>query len=207
MSRILPVTSTGTASVYTILRHVQARSRHMEGRARHMEARRAGESLSLPADLDQSYSRTPVVVIFFTPSAGNNARKEVRFLEELAADVQVMGGELLVISAIEYKYWSHLLSDQHNLSIYFDKDNRIAEDNGLFDPANPSWKFISGLEEDAPAPALYVLQPGGRIVYYYQDRHFVLYQPELSKIELFQRELLTKVYENTAHKALKGIAV
>jgi peroxiredoxin len=193
MSRILPVAPARIASVYAISRRI--------------EARQAGEHLALPAGLDQSYSRTPSVVVFFTPSAGNKAQKEVRFLEELAADIRVVGGKLWVISAIERKYWNHLLADQNSLFIYFDKDNRVAEANGLFDPANPSWKFISGLEEDAPVPVLYVLQPGGRIVYYFRDSHFALYQPELSKIELFQRELLTKVYENAAHKALNGIAV
>lgn len=191
MTRTLPVAPARTASVYAISRHI--------------EARQAGEYLSLP--LEQSDARTPLVVIFFTPSAGKEARKEVRFLEGLAADVQVMGGRLLILSAIERRHWNHLLSDPNSLSIHYDKDNRIAEDNGLFDPANPSWKFISGLDEDAPVPALYVLRPGGRIVYSYQDSHFTLYRPELSKIELFQRELLTKVYKNAAHEALKGIAV
>jgi len=135
----------------------------------------------------------PLVVVFI--GSANSAAPDIKALKSLQADVQVMGGRLLVLSSIEPKYLRKLLKNQDNLTVFYDKDNTIAEQFGLYDVANPLWQWISGVEEeDIPIPAFYVITPDRQIAYHHIDYSLNVYTKDGYIKQPFIRDLLTSVY-------------
>jgi len=135
----------------------------------------------------------PLVIVFI--GMANNAVLDIRALKSLQADVRVMGGRLLVLSSIQPKYLRKLVKNQDNLTVFYDKDNAIAELFGLYDVANPLWQWISGVEEeDVAMPAFYVVAPDRQIVYHHIDYSLSVYTNEGYVARPFIRELLTSVY-------------
>lgn len=140
------------------------------------------------------YLDKPLVVTFFNTSNGNIA-EQIKNLESLRADIKVMGGRLIVLTAIPLKYLRTALRNYENLVVVYDKDNEIASQFGLYDAANPLWQWVSGVEsEDAALPALYVISPDRKIIYHHIDYNLSLYADNNYYARTFMRELLTAVY-------------
>jgi hypothetical protein len=100
-----------------------------------------------------------------------------------------------VLSSIQPKYLRKLLKNHDNLTVFYDKENAIAELFGLYDVANPLWQWIAGVEEeDVPMPAFYVVTPDKQIVYHHIDYSLSAYSKQGYVAQPFIRELLTSVY-------------
>lgn len=136
------------------------------------------------------------VVLVFRPVFHNDADVQRLFLESLQADVNVMGGELLVVTNATIKSLTANLQRTNTLHIFSDPDNEIARNYGLYNAANPLSDWLSGIEGDISLPAYYILSPGGKIVYHYVDYNFRTYDYEHFDGQLFVRQLLTAVYQS-----------
>jgi len=145
------------------------------------------------------YLDKPLVITFFNTHTGNIS-EQVKNLESLRADIKIMGGRLVVVTALQPKQLKKALQHYSNLTVVYDNDNEIAELFGLYDAANPLWQWVAGVEDENVAmPAFYVISPDRQIIYHHIDYALSLYAENNYYAKAFTRELLTAVY-NTAQQ-------
>ncbi|WP_109693977.1 redoxin domain-containing protein [Chitinophaga deserti] len=133
----------------------------------------------------------PLVLAFFSVHWNDYGPKFLQQLEDLYADIQVMGGQLLVVTGDRKEDLKGL---QVKFPLAYDKDYRIAKSAGIYAETDPLWARLSGFEENAPLPAVYVLGQSQRIGWSFTDRLFDQQIP--------RRELLTAVYTTGQAQAL-----
>src|SRR5688572_20657049 len=135
----------------------------------------------------------PLVVAFISLHWNGYAQKLLQDLQALCADVRIMGGELLVISDEDSSGFLSLADKQPlPFSIVWDKQHKIASQFGIYSSTDPIWDRISGINADVPVPALYVLDPSGKIAFDQVDHYFEKRIPA--------RELLSAVYDASSHR-------
>ena len=140
----------------------------------------------------------PLAIAFL--GASNNTGELIKGLKSLEADIQVMGGKLLILTGVEPRYLQRALRNHEGLTVFYDEDNTVAELFGLYDVSNPLWQWVSGIErDDIPLPAFYVVSAERQIVYHHIDYALKLYAYNNYQSQPFVRELLTSVY-NTAQQ-------
>ncbi len=116
----------------------------------------------------------PLVIAFL--GAPGQAAADILKLEKLGTGIQQCGGRLLVLTAIAPRHLRRQLRQSDTFTLFYDKDNTIAELFGLYDPQNPLWQWVSGIEEEEQVlPALYVAAPDRNITFSYVDYHFSLF--------------------------------
>lgn len=133
----------------------------------------------------------PLVLAFYSRHWNGYAPDFVRQLEDLYADIQVMGGQLLVVSGDPVEELKGLGA---KFPLAYDKDYAIAKSAGIYAETDPLWARLSGFEENAPLPATYVLGQSQRIAWAFTDPLFDQRIP--------RRELLTAVYTAGQAQAL-----
>ena len=143
----------------------------------------------------------PLVICFYPLEHSKPANLEG--LESLQADVEIMGGKLLVLTNAPVKKFKRRVRQQNKLTIFYDRNNEIAEAFGLYDAENLLWQWVSGVEnEEATLPAYYVISPDRQIGFHYIDYGFETYQAENEVTQHpFVRELLTAVYQSARQYA------
>ncbi len=153
---------------------------------------------------DLLYNNHPLVIAFLGASA--NTIAHIKAIKSLEADIQVMGGKLIVLSSLTQRYLQNALKNIEGLNVFHDRDNVIAEQFGLFDASNPLWQWASGVEDDdAPLPAFYVLNAEKQIVYHHIDYSLSLYTGSNYTTQPFVRDLLTSVYNTAQQRTYKPI--
>jgi len=141
----------------------------------------------------------PLVVAFYSIHWNGYGKKLLEDLTDIYADIRVMGGQLLLISAEEKKYFEEATSDlQLPFASVWDQHNHIARKAGVYSPSDPIWDRISGVNEDVPTPAIYVLTPSLKITYSAVDLYL--------ERSLDKRDVLSAVYE-ASHQDSQGIAI
>ncbi len=136
----------------------------------------------------------PLVVAFISLYWNGYAQTLLQELVALHADIQVMGGELLVISDEDAAGFASLAGQQPlPFNIVWDKQHKIASQFGVYAATDPIWDRISGVEADVPTPAVYVLGPSGKIVFDQVDLYLEQHIPA--------RDLLSTVYQSRQGKA------
>ncbi|WP_346315923.1 redoxin domain-containing protein [Chitinophaga sp. YIM B06452] len=137
----------------------------------------------------------PLVLAFFSIHWNGYGEKYIKELQDLYADIQVMGGQLLVVSADSRKELEEVVA---RYSITFplaqDRGHQIARSAGIYAETDPLWDRLSGFEENAPLPAIYVIGQSQRITYDFTDRYF-------DRV-INRRELLSEVYTAGQAQAL-----
>ena len=119
----------------------------------------------------------PLVVVFYSGISVNPS--SLRAVSNLQLKVQEGGGNLVVISSDTSKDFKKRVSQLNNLTVFFDTDNEIAEQFGLFDYANPLGNWLSGIDDaSASLPAVYVIAPYRDIVFHYVDYQFNFFAEE-----------------------------
>lgn len=135
----------------------------------------------------------PLVVAFISLHWNGYAQKLLEELRSLYADIRIMGGELLVISDEDNSGFLSLADKQPApFSTVWDRQHKIATQFGIYSSSDPIWYRISGINADVPIPALYVLDPSGKIVFDQADHYFEKHIPA--------RELLSAVYDASSHR-------
>jgi peroxiredoxin len=137
----------------------------------------------------------PLVLAFFSIHWNGYGESYLRQLQELYADVLVMGGQLLVVSADDRKELEYLVK-KHQLSfpLAIDKNHQIARSAGLYLESDPLWDRVSGIEENAAFPAVYVIGQSQRISYHFLDHYL--------QNAINARDLLSEVYSAGQAQAL-----
>lgn len=141
------------------------------------------------------HEQQPLVTIFYT--AGKHKADNFRFFELLHQKIEAGGGRLLVITSLE-----HVASANANFlgsfDIFKDRRNAVAKAFGLYNPQNPLWNWVPGIEESETfLPAFYVIAPDKQIVHHHIDYSFSLFnEPDLLQHLLIER--LLKSVEHTA---------
>lgn len=129
----------------------------------------------------------PLVISFYTPEWGEYSKAHLDLLDRSHQKIAGLGGQLLVLTSLETNEISQLIKE-HGLqfNMIHDQNNQIAERFGAYSPAYPFWQHVSGINEDVPFPATFVIAPTGVIVHSF-------YTQDLSN--LFDiRDILTAIY-------------
>jgi len=135
----------------------------------------------------------PLVAVFISLHWNGYAEKLLQELYSLYADIRIMGGELLVISDEDSSGFSSLTQKQAvPFSTVWDRQHKIATQFGIYSSSDPIWDRISGINADVPVPAIYVLDPSGKIVFDQVDLYFEKRIPV--------RDLLSAVYDAASHR-------
>jgi len=138
------------------------------------------------------------LVILFRPTFNHNPFGQIEFLNTLQADIQIMGGSLLIVSNAPIRDLNRQLHQFSHLWVLSDPHNSLAEKFGLFTPDNPIGDWLSGIDDNIPLPAFYVVLPNGEISFHYIDYNFRTYQGNQEDIyqQAVIRQLLTRVYQD-----------
>jgi hypothetical protein len=146
--------------------------------------------ISLQDFLDYQH---PIVLAFYS---GNAALPNIAELESLQSDIEVMGGKLILVVNDAARHFKRAIKENSGLTVYYDRDNVIAEQFGLHDEFNPLWHWVSGVEQsETVLPALYVIAPDKQIVYSHIDYDLQLFSHGADLSENQLRELLSTVYQ------------
>ncbi|MCD0490553.1 peroxiredoxin family protein [Pedobacter sp. MC2016-14] len=114
--------------------------------------------------------RKPLVLAFYSAEWKRHGLQQLKTLQALQKDINILGGQLLVISDADLRSLRQLIVD-HNLSlnIYADPQNILAENLGIFNAADPIYNRISGIDNNAPLLATYVVTPTRKIAFRFID--------------------------------------
>lgn len=156
------------------------------------------KSVQGPQPITQLIDR-PLVLAFHSIHWNGYGNRLLEELKDIHADIRVMGGQLLLVTTDEKQYFDEATAAlQLPFASIWDQHNQIATKAGIYSSTDPIWDRISGVNEDVPAPAIYVLTPSLKIVYSAVDLW-------LEK-SLERRGLLSAVYE-ASHQRAHGIAI
>lgn len=137
----------------------------------------------------------PLVLAFYSIHWNDYGVNYLEQLESLHADIQVMGGQLLVVSADDRKELeAELAKHNYTFPLAIDHNHQIARGAGIYAETDPLWDRVSGIEENAPLPAVYVIGQSQRLTYTFIDHYF--------EKEINVRELLSEVYSAGQAQAL-----
>jgi peroxiredoxin len=141
----------------------------------------------------------PLVLVFHSIHWNGYGKKLLEDLNDLYADIRVMGGQLLLVTAEEKKYFDEATSDmQLPFATIWDQHYHIARKAGVYSPSDPIWDRISGVDQDTPTPAVFVLTPSLKIAYSSVDLYL---EKSLNK-----RDILSAVYQ-ASHQDSQSIAI
>jgi peroxiredoxin len=142
----------------------------------------------------------PLVMLFYTVP-GKHTIKNTLLLESLQPSLKSSDANFLGITGMQHagiKYNSSL----RELRIITDENNTIAKAFGLYDPTNPLWNWVPGIEEsEAFLPALYVITPDKKIAYHYIDYNFSLFNHS----SLLQEALIKKL-QDSVEQAIHSVS-
>ncbi len=125
---------------------------------------------------------------------------DIEALKSFQADIEVMGGRLLVITNGDNKQFTNKIRKENQLNIWQDKYQELVEDAGLFDAQNPISDWLSGVDADIPLPAFYVVGKDGNIVFHHIDYALKTVDGKGLVDGSFVRNLLTSVYQASSEK-------
>jgi len=112
----------------------------------------------------------PLVVTFYSHHWKENGLEQLKQLNAIQHEIKANGGNLLIINAgrdddFQRKAWEHSLS----LNFYYDTNNEIAKKFRVFSDDDPIWNKFSGIDENAPLLATYVIDQSRQIIFDHID--------------------------------------
>lgn len=115
----------------------------------------------------------PLVISFYSHHWKDPGLEQLKNLNAIQHEIKASGGNLLIITpekedGLQAKAWEHNLS----LNFYYDNDNLIARQFRVYDEDSPAWDRFSGIDENAPLLATYVLDPFRQVVFHHVDLSF-----------------------------------
>ena len=129
----------------------------------------------------------PLVISFYSHHWKNIGLEQLKSLNSIQHEIKASGGNLLIITSekeegLQAKAWEHNLS----LNFYYDKDNSISRQFRVFGEDSPAWERFSGIDENAPLPATYIIDNYRQIVFDHIDLTFEAAFPA--------KEIISSVY-------------
>ena len=141
----------------------------------------------------------PLVLAFHSIHWNGYGDRRLQELQDLYADVRVMGGNLLVATAEDKATFDFAAQNfQLPFATIHDQHNHIAKKAGIYSATDPIWDRVSGVEADVAIPAVYVLTPSLKVTYASVDAWFENTLPV--------RDILSAIYE-ASQVEQQGIAI
>lgn len=132
----------------------------------------------------QLYGR-PLVISFYSERWHGKGVEYLKQLNNLHQEVKTNGGNLIVISAEGFSEEFAAMALSHNLSLtfYFDQNNELAEQMGVYSENDPIWNWFAGIDHNAPLLSTFVVANENVIVFdhNYRDYDEVLLSRDLVK--------------------------
>lgn len=130
----------------------------------------------------------PLVVSFYSHHWKSIGLEQLKQLNAIQHEIKASGGNLLIVTAereegLQAKAWEHNLS----LNFYYDDDNEIAKRFRVYSEDDPAWSRFSGIDENAPLLATYVIDPARQIIYDHIDLDFTATFPA--------KDIISAVYQ------------
>lgn len=120
--------------------------------------------------IEKQLFKKPIVIAFYSPEWKNYGLEQVQMLQNLQQDINVLGGQLLVIADTDLRTLKSLITEHSfQLNFYSDPDHILSENLGVYDRINPIYNRISGIDKNAPLLATYVISPERKVSYRYID--------------------------------------
>ncbi|GAB3934656.1 redoxin domain-containing protein [Mucilaginibacter myungsuensis] len=124
-----------------------------------------GAEIHGPIQIRQLLNK-PLVISFYSPQWQQHGVDQLKQLNALQTEIKANGGNLLIVTpekeaALEKLAWDNSLS----LNFYFDADHELAQSLRIYSDADPIWNRFSGIDENVPLAATYVLDTNKQVVY------------------------------------------
>ncbi|RFS22563.1 hypothetical protein DVR12_12225 [Chitinophaga silvatica] len=113
----------------------------------------------------------PLVVAFYSWHWNAYGDRYFAELQQLQAAVEAAGAKLVVISTEDKKQFKAIHPTSPAFDIIHDTQHRIARKAGIYSETDPIWGRVSGVNEDVPVPAVYVLSPSSEINFAFVDHY------------------------------------
>ncbi|RKR80417.1 peroxiredoxin [Mucilaginibacter gracilis] len=116
------------------------------------------------------FNAQPLVVAFYSQYWGQAGITQLLHLNKLHHEVKAVGGNLVVViphkeTLLPKLAWKHELT----LTFYNDQQNDIARQFRVFNEDSPAWNLFTGVDENVPLLATYVLNAANQILYDHLD--------------------------------------
>ncbi|MBS0026298.1 redoxin domain-containing protein [Chitinophaga sp. 22321] len=131
---------------------------------RHVLLGDAGEVTSL-----HQLTSQPLVIAFYSWHWNGYGDRLLEQLEQSRAAIEAAGAHLLVLSSEDKKLFNTVNPGPFSFDIVHDAQHRIARKAGIYRESDPIWGRVSGVNEDVPVPAVYLVTPSLEISYAFVD--------------------------------------
>lgn len=126
------------------------------------------------ATIQSVMDNRPLVISFLSGGWNNYGLKHLKLLSQAYSEIVALGGNLLVIVHASYSDVREMVQFfEIPFNVIADPNNEISEKFGLFSKDVPVWDKVSGISEEVPIPATYVLNQYGQVIYHTIDEDFL----------------------------------
>lgn len=126
------------------------------------------------ATIQSIIDNKPLVISFLSGGWNNYGLKHLKLLTQAYSEIVALGGNLLVIAHASYPDVREMVQFfEIPFNVIADPNNEISEKFGLFSKDVPVWDKVSGISEEVPIPATYVLNQYGQVIYHTIDEDFL----------------------------------
>jgi peroxiredoxin len=131
----------------------------------------------------------PLVIAFYSQQWKGHGLEFLKNLNALQHEISALGGNLLVISTEKENTDKIAWDNNLSLNFYFDQHHTIAEKFRLYSEKDPIWNRFSGIDNNVPLLATYVISPSRQIIYDHIELDFTE--------TLSSKDLLTAVQQSS----------
>ncbi|MET3125828.1 peroxiredoxin [Arcicella rosea] len=133
----------------------------------------------------------PLVLSFFSPSWNNYAEIHLELMQKAHKRLKNIGADILVLTDVAPDDLDTLVSKYKlTFNICHDQENAIAEKLGVFSKDYPIWHRITGISNEVPLPATFIIVGNLLIIYSFVDDDFE------SIFSIKEMEAFIKLYRN-----------
>jgi peroxiredoxin len=116
----------------------------------------------------------PLVISFYSKHWNDRGLDSLKQLSRLHKEVDANGGSLIIISADAFSEELTELAFKNSLSLtfYFDQNNSIAEQLGVYSENDPIWNWFAGIDQNVPLLSTFVIATENVVVFDHNHRDY-----------------------------------
>ncbi len=128
-------------------------------------------------------SGKPLVLSFYSNYWNGKGIEYLKQLSSISKQVKASGGNLVVVSAEGFSDELAGMAFENNLTVtfYFDPNNAIADQFGVYSDNDPIWNWFSGIDNNVPLLSTFVVGSDKTIIF---DHNYRDYAETLPTAEL-----------------------
>ena len=150
-----------------------------------------GAEVHGPVMINQFLNK-PLVIAFYSKEWQKFGLEQLSQLNSIQNEIKINGGNLLIITP-DHEEDLNKIAWENNLSLnfYVDIENSLAERFGVFSETNPTWNNFSGIDNNVPLLATYVIDAQHQILYNFIEQKSVG--------TLKSKEVISAVYKSVTN--------